>query len=470
VTLFIDPDSDQTLTRQLYAQLRDAISEERLKPGDRLVSTRVIATELGVSRSTVTGVYERLRAEGYLEGRAGGGSVVSDIAASNGRTNRAAALRPHPRIAQLRLFDGTPTGRPRFDMRPGVVDASLFPTAAWRRCVRLAADRGNQHYGDPSGSPELRAVLARWLMRSRGVSADPGQLMVTSGSGHAIDLTARVLLQPGDLVCVEEPGYIAVSNLLRAQGLNVVGAPVDSAGIVVDAIPVRARAVYVTPSHQYPLGVVMSRARRHQLLRWAEQHDAAVIEDDYDTEFRRTSRPLEPLQLLDNGGRVIYVGTFSKSLSPGLRLGFLVAPGSLIPSLRAVRQAIDWSPPGVIEVALTHFIAEGHLDRHLRRARIAYRTRHKHAWQALTQLLPAGYQALPSDTGLHITITGPATPPDDVLHDAAQRKGIFVGRLRLAYQFTPPVGGLIIGYGGIHEDQARTAIRVLVRDVLGASS
>jgi GntR family transcriptional regulator/MocR family aminotransferase len=187
------------------------------------------------------------------------------------------------------------------------------------------------------------------VTRSRGVTATPDDIIVTSGAGHAIDLVARVLVDPGSVVAVEEPGYRPVVALLRSQGLRVVGVPVDKHGIVVEAIPPRARLVYVTPSHQYPLGPVMARSRRLELLRWATHASAAIIEDDYDSELRRTPRPLEPLQRLDAVGRVIYVGTFSKSLSPALRLGFLVAPPSLIPALRAVRQVSDWCPPEVTQ-------------------------------------------------------------------------------------------------------------------------
>ena len=210
----------------------------------------------------------------------------------------------------------------------------------------------------------------------------------------------------------------------------MVGVPVDDHGIVVEAIPPRARLVYVTPSHQYPLGMVMGRRRRLELLHWAARSGAAIVEDDYDSEFRHTARPLEPLQRLDRDGRVIYVGTFSKSLSPALRVGFLVAPRTLLPALRAARQAVDWCPPPATQDALTHFIVDGYLDQHLRRTRRSYAKRHRLMREALDQFLPAGYRRLPAEAGLHLTVTGPSDPADPDLAPTLRRHGLLVPSLR----------------------------------------
>jgi GntR family transcriptional regulator/MocR family aminotransferase len=274
-------------------------------------------------------------------------------------------------------------------------------------------------------------------------------VVVTSGAGHAIDLIARVLLDPGAVVAVEEPGYPQVVELLRAEGLHVVGVPVDEHGIVVDAIPSRARLVYVTPSHQYPLGMVMTRRRRLELLDWAGRAGAAIIEDDYDSEFRHTARPLEPLQRLDRDGRVIYVGTFSKTLSPAIRLGFLVAPKNLIPPICALRQVIDWCPPLATQAALATLIADGHLDRHLRRSRAIYRERHRLVWHALGELLPRGYRRLPAEAGLHITIVPPDLPPDQAVWSLLESRGFLIGSLRMTYSFTEPTPGFLIGFGAL---------------------
>jgi GntR family transcriptional regulator / MocR family aminotransferase len=420
-----------------------------LSPHDRLAPTRIVAADLGVSRSTVTEAYGRLSAEGYIEGHAGGGSVVSPVVMAPARPRRSpATLTATRRAARIKPY-GRPDPEAPFDLRPGTLDPSLFPVLEWRRCMLHALDRAPSHYGEPAGIPELRAGLANWTSRSRGVAATADDIVVTSGAGHAVDLIARVLLDSGAVVAVEEPGYPPVVELLRAQGLNVVGVPVDDQGIVVDAIPSRARLVYVTPSHQYPLGVVMTRRRRLELLDWAGAAGAAIIEDDYDSEFRHTARPLEPLQRLDRDGRVIYVGTFSKTLSPALRLGFLVAPKNLIPSISAVRQVIDWCPPLATQVALAAFISDGHLDRHLRRSRAAYRERHRQLWDSLSELLPSKYRLLPAEAGLHITIVQPDLPPDQSVWSVLESRGFLIGSLRLTYRFTDPRPGFLVGFGAL---------------------
>ncbi len=450
VELFIDPTDKRARSLQLYEQIRAAIVEDRLAAGDRLTPTRIAAADLGVSRSTVSEAYRRLVAEGYVEGHAGGGTVVSRMPPpAIRRPRKGTALRPTARAAGIRSF-GQPTGGPSIhDLRPGSVDPSLFPTTAWRRCLVRALDRPPGQYGDPLGAPELRSVLASWVNRSRGVTATGDEVVVTSGTGHGVDLVARVLVDPGAVVAVEEPGYPPVVELLRSHALQVAGVPVDGNGIVVDAIPRRARLVYVTPSHQYPLGAVMSRARRLELLRWATRNDAAIIEDDYDSELRYTSRPLEPLQRLDRDGRVIYTGTFSKILSPALRLGFLVAPPSLVPAIAANRQVCDWSPPGPTQTALAAMITDGHLDRLLRRSRAVYGERYRRWWAALGATLPAGYRRLPSQAGLHVAVVNPDAPGDPDLIATANARGIDFGSLRLNYHSSDPVGGLLLGFGAV---------------------
>ena len=467
--LFLDPGDARPMSVQLYEQLRSAIVEGQLAPGDRLGATRSVAADLRISRSTVTEAYSRLVAEGYVEGHAGGGSVVSAAPKPVRHQRPASALAPTARAAAVTRYDQHPTEACRFDLRPGSLDQSLFPTTVWRRCLVRALDRPPQLYGDPAGNRALREALASWVARSRGATAGPDDIIVTSGAGHAVDLVARVLVDPGSVVAVEEPGYPPVVALLRSHGLRVVGVPVDELGIVVEGIPPPARLVYVTPSHQYPLGSVMARSRRLELLRWAAHARAAIVEDDYDSELRREARPLEPLQRLDSGGRVIYVGTFSKSLSPALRLGFLVAPPSLIPALRAVRQVSDWCPPDVTQAGLTALITRGHLDRHLRRVRTAYAERFRGMSTALEQMVPAGSRILPSRAGLHITVLHPDLPPDDLLHAAAARRDLRVTSLRTTYHFTEPRPGLIVGFGGVATTDAASAVAELSASIADAS-
>jgi len=459
VELFVDSNDSRALAVQLYEQLRDAITEGRLASGERLAPTRSVAADLRLSRSTVTEAYGRLTAEGYVEGRSGGGTVVSSVPLRPVRSRTtSAALAPTKRAAGLAPY-GAPTATAAFDLRPGSLDSALFPVLMWRRCMQRALAAPPGHYGEPAGSPELRTALANWVARSRGVSATPDELVVTSGAGHAVDLVARVLADPGAVVAVEEPGYPPVIEVLRSQGMRVIGVPVDGEGVVVDALPSQARLVYVTPSHQYPLGMVMSRRRRLELLQWAGRAGAAIVEDDYDSEFRHTARPLEPLQRLDKAGRVIYVGTFSKSLSPALRMGFLVAPRSLLPAICAVRQAIDWCPPYAPQLALAALISEGHLDRHLRRCRAAYRERQRLMWAALGRLLPPGHRRLPAEAGLHLTVRSPTAAADDRVWSAIQKRDLLVGSLGRTYQFSDPAAGFLLGFGAVPTQLVTTAVR-----------
>ncbi len=336
--VFLDLKSGTALSGQLYQQLRDAIVAGRLLAGDRLLPSRQLAEQLEVSRHTVTTAYGRLVAEGYAEGRAGGGSVVSPTSAAPSRGgNPPGALRPAPRFAGWSPYYRGPGPGCRFDMRAGMPDPALFPAAAWRGRVAdaIAADHCPQ-YSDPAGLRRLRQAIAHWISRSRSVIADEDAVVITCGSQHAIDLVVRVLIEPGECAVVEEPGYVPVARLLRSLGAHVVCVPVDSQGLIIDQLPPSARIVYVTPSHQFPLGMTMSMQRRQALLRWAQRHDAAIIEDDYDTEFRYVDRPLEPIQLLDENGRVVYVGSFSKTFSPSVRLGFAVVPRLLASPIAAL--------------------------------------------------------------------------------------------------------------------------------------
>ena len=283
-------------------------------------------------------------------------------------------------------------------------------------------------YGDPTGADDLRAALAHWIGRTRGVVTSAEEVVVTSGALHGMDLVTRAMVGPGDVVAVEEPGYPPAVELLRSHGLAVVGVPVDADGLVVDAIPPSARLVYVTPSHQYPLGVVLSHERRLQLLRWAARHDATIVEDDYDSQFRYAGRPLEPLQRLDPDGRVVYLGTFSKVLSPSLRVGFAVVPRSIIPAVTALREAVDWCPPWPTQPTLTRLIVDGHLDRHIARARWQYRARREEIVRRLRRS-PVPVRPLPSSAGLHVAVLvdGDDTADDHALHEASVAEDVLRG-------------------------------------------
>ena len=330
------------LSARIYAQLHEAIIDGRLGPGERLPPTRELARQLAVSRNTVAVAYDRLTAEGFLVGRVGAGTFV--CANPPARSGAPAAAGDDIPVREVwgSLLESTVDSTvdsvlPEFDFRLGVPDARRFPMAAWRRLVARElrdVDPAAATYGDPAGHAGLRAAIARHIGLSRSVLVGPDDVLVTQGAQQALDLIGRVLVAPGDCVAVEEPGYPPARALFTALGARVAGVPVDGEGLVVSAIPNAARLVYTTPSHQFPLGMSMSLDRRGALLAWAHQRGAVLIEDDYDSEFRFSDRPLEPLHSLDRGRRVLYVGSFAKTMLPMLRLGFLVVPPSLRPAVR----------------------------------------------------------------------------------------------------------------------------------------
>ncbi|GGM43650.1 PLP-dependent aminotransferase family protein [Dactylosporangium sucinum] len=448
--LHISLDGRGDRTDRIYRQLRDAILDGRLRAGERVPPSRELARRLSVARNTVAAAYDRLVGDGFLEGRAGAGTFVAFRPARPAqRRAPGGALRPARRWAQL--LDEPPPAEPaRFDLRAGHPDPALFPLATWRRLLgRSLAARAD--YGDPAGAPELRAAIARHAGLSRSVRAAPDDVLVTHGAQQALDLVARVLVEPGAVVAVEEPGYRPARRLFAAHGARVVGVPVDAEGIVVGALPRTARLVYVTPSHQYPLGIAMSLHRRSALLAWAEETGAAVVEDDYDSEFRFSDRPLEPLQSLDRAGRVIYVGSFSKTLLPALRLGFLVAPATLRPALRAAKRLTDWHGDPAAQLALAALLDEGRLARHLRAVTRVYAARHELLTAAARGPLAGWFTPVPSSAGLHLTFRAVPGLPVDAIVARLRAAEVAVEPLASFYAEPPPRPdpGLVVGYGSI---------------------
>jgi GntR family transcriptional regulator/MocR family aminotransferase len=460
--LFVDADGGKPLAQQLYEQLRVAITGGRLLPGDQLTPSRQLAGELRVSRHTVTTAYGRLVAEGYAEGRAGGGSVVAaGFSAPPAGADQANALRPGRRFAGLSVYSRPRPHNWRFDLRPGLPDPALFPAVVWRRRVAAAVAAEPRVYGHPAGKGELRRAIVGWVTRLRSVTATEDTVVVTGGAQHGIDLVARILLEPGDCVAVEDPGYAPVANLLSALGARVVGVPVDDEGLVVDQLPSAARIVYVTPSHQYPLGMTMSMPRRRALLRWAQQHGAAVIEDDYDTEFRYADRPLEPLQALDADGRVVYVGSFSKTFSPSVRLGFVVLPESLAGPVAALKQLTDWHPPTAMQMALAGFIDDGLFDKHIRRSRRVYAERHHILTTALHGPLAGHLTARTPNAGLHVAAVLRGGRGEDEVLQAATKHGIATSGLSECFRSSPAQSGLMLGFGRISAADLPAALETL---------
>jgi GntR family transcriptional regulator/MocR family aminotransferase len=468
VDLHISLDGRPHLTDAIYRQLRDAILEGRLKAGDRLPPSRELARQLTVSRSTVTVAYDRLMSEGYTDSRVGAGTYVShELLPRATRTPlRASALRPRA------IWDDVPIprvfGRPaEFDFGAGIPDARLFPYDTWRRLQTRELRRssvGKGAYGDPAGDAELRAGIAGHVALSRGVRAVADDVVVTNGTQQAFDVVARALLVPGDVVAVEDPGYPTVRLLLRSLGADIAPVPVDDEGMDVASLPREARLVVVTPSHQFPLGVAMSLRRRLALVDWAEEHDAAVIEDDYDSEFRLGGRPIEPLQGLDPNGRVIYVGTFSKTMLATLRLGFVVVPGAVRHAVQAAKFVSDWHTAIPTQRALAAFIAEGWFARHLRRMRPIYRERHRRIVEILERDFAGVLRPLPAAAGLHVCAEATGRDIEEVerASDRAAEMGVAVHLLANMAAIPPGRSGVILGYGAIateHIDEGMRRLR-----------
>jgi GntR family transcriptional regulator/MocR family aminotransferase len=458
------------LTGEIYRQLRRAILDGRLPPGSRLPATRELAAQLSVSRTTVVVAYDRLIGEGFVTGRVGAGTFVSDALYGAGHRTPATGdiLRPLPiwdDMAPL-VFEHAA----EFDFRPGIPDARLFPYQSWRQLLARefsATAVGAGHYADPAGHAGLREAIAGHIGVSRGVRATADDIVVTNGTQQAVDLIARVLLAPGDQVAVEDPCYGPPWRLLQTLGAKVTGVPVDDQGMLVEAIPPGTRLVYVTPSHQFPLGMSMSLPRRMALLAWAERHQAAILEDDYDSEFRFGGRPIEPLQTLDRAGRVIYVGSFSKTLLATLRLGFVVVPASLHPAVRAAKLLADWHTPLPLQGALARFIQQGLFARHLRKMRAVYRARHEQVVDALTQQFAAHLKVIPSAVGLHLAATAPAASSGELegLLGRASAAGVELLPLSLYAVGTLPQPGLVFAYGAIPTSRIGEGLRRLRRCV-----
>ena len=405
MSFFPDRTSAIALHRQLATHLRDAILAGELAEGTRLHASRTLAHQLGVSRNTVTQALDQLVAEGYLETRIGAGTYVASGLTPRARSagvTAAAAPRLSVR-AQRRVPHHDPDGGSEPVLfRPGVPDLSLFPAAVWRRIANRWLDtNATRGYGDARGYRALREAIAAQLRQTRGVTLGADNVIVVEGTRAALALIVDVLIDPGDPVAVEDPGYWAMHDAVAAAGGALVPVALDDDGFDVARAPADARLAYVTPSHQYPTGVVMGLRRRLELLAWARASNAYVIEDDYDAEFRYDGAPLPALQGLDPT-RVLYVGTFSKTLAPGLRVSWIVVPDALVDVFAAARAVASGGPPFPLQAALAAFVAEGHFALHVRRASAIYRERRDALVSALEHRLGGVVRVQGAATGLHL--------------------------------------------------------------------
>jgi GntR family transcriptional regulator/MocR family aminotransferase len=449
------------LLRALHAQLRAAILDGRLQPGLRLPSTRAFASAFGVSRNTVVAAYDVLLSEGYLLTRRGAGAYV---AAVRPRASERKAPLHNARERRLNAFwraSGDLVAAPlrvapRHDFQLGVPDTRHFPFAVWRRLSARALRALSKQplaYAQTQGRHELREAIAGHVSFARAVACGVDDIVVTAGAQQAFDLLARILVTPGKtVVAVEEPGYPSLRAAFAAAGAKLVPVRVDGEGLMVERLPRDARVVCVTPSHQFPLGVAMSARRRAALLDFAQARGAVVIEDDYDSEFRYGGRPLDALQTLDRAESVFYVGTFSKSLFPGLRLGYVVAPQWARNAFIAAKQCSDWQCAHEVQGTLAAFITEGHLARHIRKMRRVYDARRGLLLQTLARDFGDWLQPIPSLAGLHLAAFATGTVDVEAIVEQARQQGVGLTSLRALHHGSRSARrGLVFGYGAIDE-------------------
>lgn len=475
----LDIPVSERITRRIYDAIKGQIDSGLLGPRARLPSTRSLAAEWGVSRTTVTAAYEQLIAEGYLETRQGARAQV----AQGLDQGAAASEQPfHPedldRLSAFgrRLADFAPpsvadTSQLIVDFRYGDLSAADFPLLDWRRAVGATLLRrpARLRYGDPSGSSNLRMALQGYLWRSRGLGCELEQIVVVTGSQQGLDLCTRLMLDAGDRVVMEDPGYSLARQIFLAAGARAVPVAVDREGLRTNGLEA-ARLAYTTPSHQFPLGSVMSVGRRRELLAWAQRTGAFIIEDDYDSEYRFDIGPIPPLQALDGVGRVIYLGTVSKTLSPMLRLGYLVVPITLASVFAQAKRLVDRHTPTLEQEALAALIESGAYERHVRRVRRANAERRAALLTALAPHLPRTVTLAGTEAGLHVVAwlnNIPRTAEQDFVARAG-KAGLGIYPISPLYDLTghaprPDCAGVVLGYAALTVASITKGVALLSR-------
>jgi GntR family transcriptional regulator / MocR family aminotransferase len=484
--LALQREGGEAMHRQLYSSFRSAILEGVFAPGMRLPSTRALADDLGVSRTTVLQAFERLGSEGYATARSGAGTRVAttlNTSAHRRSTMRVEGRAPRAPERPLRLsraatemIDEFNVTRPTHRMVPfalGYPALDDFPVALWARITgRLWRTRATEmlSFTDVRGYPPLREAIAQYVSTARGVRCTADNVIVTNGAQHGIDLMARVLLDPGDIAWVEQPGYRPVRASLRAVGAQIVRVPVDEHGLDVSEGERRAphaRIAFITPSYQAPLGVTLTLERRLALLDWAARADAWVLEDDYNGEYRYDTDPIPAVQTLDRAGRVIYIGTFSKTLAPGLRVGYLVVPPSLLQAVTRARLASDMHSSVEVQAALAEFIAGGHFARHIRRTRELYRQRQHDLIELASTITGGLLEMRPAPAGMRLLGLLPRGVDAAAVSWAAAERGVLVTPISRSAPASITDGreGLLLGYAAYDRAATESALRVLAQVV-----
>ncbi len=491
----LDSQSKIPLHRQLYEEIRRAVLSGRLKSGQRLPSTRLLARDLGISRITVTLAYDYLLSEGYLQASRGSGTFVTrhlpeellrapgarepargrGAAGQSGAGRRLAGKRlsrygAHLRGGEWMSFDEQ---EPEIQFSFGRPAMDHFPMRQWMQLMNEHCRRRNLSLldcpGNSRGYGPLREAIAAYLGKARAVSCEPEQIIVVNGSQQAIDLVARVLVDRGDAVALEEPGYIGAKKAFEVQGAQLISVPVDSAGLIVEKLKAASarglKLAYVTPSHQFPTGVVLSLPRRLELLSWAQASGAYIIEDDYDSEYRYKGRPAPALAGLDKGESVIYIGTFSKVLFPALRLGYLVVPARLSEVFARAKWLADRHSPLLEQQVLADFIRLGHLERHIRRMRALYETRRRAVVDALKGHFGERVSIMGDNAGINVLVRFKGVTDEEQVVEKARALGVGLSRTRQFYLAESPSGEFLLNYAGLTGGQIEDGIARLAQAI-----
>lgn len=480
LALSLDRNAAVPLYQQLAEELRSAVLQKRLKPNQRLPSSRLLAQSLDISRMTVTQSYDQLVSEGYLETQRGSGTFVCaqlpEDYLQTETVDRDSA--PSSKLTGLSQFGNAllagqsleaPHPRYAISFRYGNPSSELFPMALWRRLLTRHCDTSSalmDYSTDPAGYMPLRQAIADYLGRSRAVRCSPEQVIIVSGSQQALDLIARLTLDAGDWVAMEDPGYLGARYCFAGRGAHLHPIPVDEEGLTVEALAQCSqpfKLLYVTPSHQFPTGVTLSLARRLALLQWACQTETLILEDDYDGEYRYGDRPIPALQGLDRNNRVIYAGTFSKILFPALRVGYLVVPAAWIPLVSRAKWLCDRQSPMLEQYVLTDFISEGHFERHIRRMRYRYNQRRQALVKTLEDCFGASVTILGEKAGIHLMARIETSLSDEDVIQRAASADIGVISAQSYYLTNPKVGEFIFGYAQLEEAQIQQGIHALAQ-------
>jgi GntR family transcriptional regulator/MocR family aminotransferase len=460
------------LFRQVYSGVRQAILSGALRPGERLPSTRDLADQLGLSRTVVLLAYDHLLAEGFVTGQAGAGTFVSagmsrNMAPGTRGLARMQLSRFGKVVSESIAIVNTPLPRPkapRYNFIYGRSDLTTFPFAVWRRLLARQARKGSTKqfdYGPALGNAELRAAICAHLRRSRAVVCEPEEVIIVNGSQQALDLVIRVLVDPGDAVALEDPHYDGIRGALRAAGARLRGVPVDREGLDPARLPDDARLVFVTPSHQFPTGAILSLERRLALLDWARRENAVIVEDDYDGEFHYAGRPVESLQGLDCEGRIVYIGTFSRTVFPSMRIGYVIAPKSLIPALTAAKWVSDLHSASLEQQTLANFITGGMYERHLRRLRKKNTARRSALLESVANYLGDRVEVTGDGAGAQVVLWPRKKVVEQEVVEAAALRGVGIYGMAHCWLGRPARPALILGYACLSEQEIREGIRLL---------